>query len=138
MKKVLFICIGNSARSQMAEAFFNHLAGGKAEALSAGTSPAREVAPLAIEVMKEAGIDMSRQRPKSLTEEMVSEAERVISMGCGVKESCPAALGAKIDEDWEIEDPLGQPLEKMREIREEIERRVRFLLKQLGIAPSAR
>ncbi|NIM05888.1 MAG: arsenate reductase ArsC [Armatimonadetes bacterium] len=136
MKKVFFVCVGNSARSQMAEAFFNHLAQGKAQASSAGTSPAGQVAPLAVEVMNEVDIDMSHQYPKPLTQDMMEEADRIISMGCGVKETCPVSLGAKIDEDWGIDDPFGKP-EEMREIRDEIRRRVKLLLEQLGIPHSS-
>lgn len=138
MKRVLFVCVGNSARSQMAEAFFNHLAQGRAFAISAGTSPEQKVAPIAIEVMREAGIDLTHQRPKALTEEMMNEAQRVISLGCGVKESCPANLGARIDEDWGIKDPSGRSIEEMREIRDEIHRSVRLLLEKLGVPPASR
>jgi protein-tyrosine-phosphatase len=129
MKKVLFICVGNAARSQMAEGFFNHLAKGKAVATSAGTKPASEVSPLAIQAMKEAGIDISRHKPKALTLEMMESADRVITMGCGVEETCPATLVPT--EDWALDDPKGKSIEKVREIRDEIKVRVEGLIKEL-------
>ncbi|MFH1015921.1 MAG: arsenate reductase ArsC [Chloroflexota bacterium] len=129
MKKVLFVCVGNSARSQMAEGFFNHLAKGKAVATSAGTSPSSEVSPLAVKVMKEAGIDISQQNPKKLTPEMLESADRVITMGCGVEETCPATLVPT--EDWALDDPKGQPIEKVREIRDQIKNRVEKLINEI-------
>ena len=97
MKKVLFVCVGNAGRSQMAEAFFNHIAKGKAQAMSAGTNPASAVDPTVIRVMQEVGIDISRNHPKKLTVEMMEQADKVISMGCGVELACPAALGETED-----------------------------------------
>lgn len=129
MKKVLFVCVGNSARSQMAEGFFNHLAKGKAIAASAGTSPSSEISPLAIQVMKEAGIDISRHKPKKLTPEMLESADRVITMGCGVEESCPSAFVPT--EDWALDDPKGKPIEEVREIRDQIKNRVEKLIKEI-------
>jgi protein-tyrosine-phosphatase len=129
MKKVLFICVGNAARSQMAEGFFNHLAKGKAVATSAGTKPASEVSPLAIQAMKEAGIDISRHKPKALTLEMMESADRVITMGCGVEETCPATLVPT--EDWALDDPKGQPIKKVREIRDQVRIRVAKLVKEI-------
>jgi arsenate reductase len=129
MKKVLFICVGNAARSQMAGGFFDHLAKGKAVATSAGTKPASEVSPLAIQAMKEAGIDISRHKPKALTLEMMESADRVITMGCGVEETCPATLVPT--EDWALDDPKGKSIEKVREIRDEIKVRVEGLIKEL-------
>lgn len=128
MKEVLFVCVGNSARSQMAEGFFNHLAKGKAVATSAGTNPSSEISPLAVKVMKEAGIDISKQKPKKLTPEMLESADRVITMGCGVEETCPGAFVPT--EDWALEDPKGKPIEKVREIRDEIKVRVEKLTKE--------
>jgi len=130
MKKVLFVCVHNSARSQMAEAVFNHKAGGAAVAVSAGTQPADEVNPAVVQVLREIGIPTERLRPKLLTREMVGDADRVITMGCGVAESCPALLYG-VMEDWGLEDPAGQPLEKVREVRDEIIRRVDRLLEEL-------
>jgi protein-tyrosine-phosphatase len=129
MKKVLFICVGNAARSQMAEGFFDHLAKGKAVATSAGTKPASEVSPLAIQAMKEAGIDISRHKPKALTLEMMESADRVITMGCGVEETCPATLVPT--EDWALDDPKGQPIKKVREIRDQVRIRVAKLVKEI-------
>jgi len=129
MEQVLFICVGNSSRSQMAEAFFSHLAQG-ARAVSAGTEPARTLDPNAVAVMAELGIDMSGQRPKALTQEMVDSATRVISMGCGVEESCP--VWARPDEDWDLDDPYHQPIEVVRRIRDQIRARVEALVKELA------
>lgn len=129
MKRVLFVCVGNSARSQMAEGFFNQLAKGKAIATSAGTNPSSEVNPLAIQVMREAGIDISWHQPKKLTPEMMENADRVITMGCGVEESCPATLVPT--EDWALEDPKGKSIDKVREIRDQIRVRVGKLLKEI-------
>ena len=100
MKNVLFVCVGNAGRSQMAEAFFNHLAGGKAKALSAGTNPANVIDPKVVQVMKEVNIDISGNRPKKLTVEMLSQADKVITMGCGAKNVCPASFVET--EDWEL------------------------------------
>jgi len=125
-RKVLFICVHNSGRSQMAEAFFNSLAPEGMSAISAGTQPSQELNPVAVEVMAELGIDISSQRPKLLTPEMIASADRVISMGCGVAESCP--VGLTMAEDWLLDDPAGQPIEKVREIRDQIRCRVEALL----------
>jgi len=136
MEQVLFICVGNSSRSQMAEAFFRHLSSGRARAVSAGTEPARAIDPNAVAVMAELGIDISDQRPKPLTQEMVDSATRVISMGCGVEESCPA--WARPDEDWDLDDPHHEPIEVVRRIRDQIRARVEALVKeQLGNQESA-
>ena len=128
MKTILFLCVGNSCRSQMAEGFAR--ASGKVEVISAGTEPGDKVAPKAVEVMKEKGIDISGQHPKLLTAEMVEKADICISMGCGVEESCPAPLLEKFT-DWGLEDPWGQGLDKYRETRDEIEKRVKKLLEEL-------
>ncbi len=129
MKPVLFVCVHNSGRSQMAEGFFNHLAGGRARAVSAGTTPADRVQPEAVQVMGEVGIDIGRQRPKLLTPEMIEGAARVITMGCGVEGVCPATFVPT--EDWGLDDPQGQPIEKVHEIRDEIRRRVEGLLAEM-------
>jgi len=113
----------------MAEGFFNHLAKGKAIATSAGTSPSSEINPLAVKVMKEASIDISQQEPKKLTPEMLESADRVITMGCGVEESCPGAFVPT--EDWALEDPKGKPIEKVREIRDQIRVQVEKVVKEL-------
>ena len=131
MKTVLFVCVHNSGRSQMAEAFFNNLAGGKAQALSAGTQPADEVNPVVVEAMKEAGMDISGKKPKMLTMGMVDKAERMITMGCGAEAEavCPASIIET--EDWALEDPKGKSLEQVRKIRDEIKERVIKLLNEL-------
>jgi len=128
MKTVLFVCVGNSGRSQMAEALFNQAAGGKARAISAGTKPASAVDPRTIEVMREAGIDISMARPKALTMEMLDQADRVVTMGCGVEGVCPASFVET--EDWQLEDPKGKSLEEVRRIRDEIKTRVTRLLEK--------
>jgi arsenate reductase len=130
MGQILFICVGNSSRSQMAEAIFNHLSRGRVRAVSAGTEPARAIDPNAVAVMTEIGIDMSGQRPKLLTQEMVDSATRVISMGCGVEESCP--VWARPDEDWDLDDTYHQPIEVVRRIRDQIRARVEALVKELA------
>jgi arsenate reductase len=128
-KRVLFVCVHNSGRSQMAEAFFNHLAGNKASASSAGTQPASQINPAVVQVMREAGLDISHKIPKLLTFEMMESAHRVITMGCGVEETCPAAIVPM--EDWGIEDPEGKPIEKVRQIRDNIRNKVETLIKEL-------
>ncbi|MGB9612958.1 MAG: low molecular weight phosphatase family protein [Candidatus Margulisiibacteriota bacterium] len=132
MKNILFVCIENSCRSQMAEGFFNHLAQGKAKAFSAGTQPSKEVNPLAIRVMKEVGVDISNQRPKLLTEEQIKNADRVVVMGCGadVGAVCPAVVLERV-ENWDIEDPKGKPIEKFREVRDIIREKIESLVKEI-------
>jgi arsenate reductase len=129
MKKVLFVCVHNAGRSQMAEAFFNRMAKGKAKGLSAGTQPADKINPMVVEVMDEVGLDISRRKPKRLTFRMLDSADRVITMGCGVEGLCPASFVPT--EDWQIEDPAGKPLERVRRIRDEIRARVEQLLEEL-------
>jgi protein-tyrosine-phosphatase len=130
MKKVLFVCIGNSGRSQMAEAFAKRLGVGVIEAESAGTQPAREVNPTVVRVMSEIGYDMAGQHPKLVTLDMMRSADQVVSMGCGVSTEavCPAALVPT--EDWGIEDPEGKQIEKVREIRDLIKARVEKLIEE--------
>lgn len=130
MKTVLFICVHNSGRSQIAEALFNRLAEGRARAFSAGTNPADALDSTVIEAMREIGIDMSGRRPKSLTPEMAEQADKVVTMGCGVEEVCPATMVEA--EDWGLEDPKGKPLEEVRHIREEIKAHVLEMLRELG------
>ncbi len=131
MKAALFVCVHNSGRSQMAEAFFNKLAQGRAKALSAGTRPADAVNPVVVEAMGEVGIDISGNKPKALTLEMVEKADRMTTMGCGAETEavCPASFIET--EDWELEDPQGKPLEEVRTIRNEIRDRVAKLVKEL-------
>lgn len=129
MKKVLFVCVHNSGRSQMAEAFFNRLAKGKAVAFSAGTQPASHIDPTVAEVMGEIGIDISTQRPNMLTAEMVDDADKVVTMGCSVEKVCPAAFVPT--EDWQLEDPEGKTIEEVRQIRDEIEAKVKELVEEM-------
>jgi len=131
MKTVLFVCVHNAGRSQMAEAFFNKMAEGKAQAISAGSKPAERVNPVAAQAMQEKGIDISQNQPRLLTIEMMEQADMVVTMGCGEDTSCPAAFVET--EDWELEDPAGKPVEQVRKIRDEIEARVKKLLKETGI-----
>lgn len=129
MKHVFFLCVQNAARSQMAEAFFNAGAHGRAVAKSAGDKPADRVNPLAMQAMKEVGIDISKNKPNKVTAGMVEEADVVVLRGC-LDNACPIVPKEIID--WQIEDPQGKPLEKVREIRDEIGRKVEELLKKLG------
>lgn len=130
MKTVLFVCVHNAGRSQMAEAFVNKLAaerGLPVRGESAGTEAGERVNPLAVQVMSEQGISMEGQTPKQLTQEMADAADRVITMGCGVDAtSCPARI--HLSEDWGLDDPAGKPVEKVREIRDQIRSRVEELL----------
>lgn len=136
MKKVLFVCVHNAGRSQMAEAFVNHEArerGIPIRAESAGTVAGEKINPAAESVMREIVL-MDGQRPKPLTQEMVDEADRVITMGCGVDaEACPARV--IFSDDWSLDDPAGSPVEKVREIRDQIRERVETLLTELGSEP---
>ena len=128
---VLFLCVHNAGRSQMALGWFNHLAGDRAVAWSGGSEPGTEVNPAAIQAMAEIGIDISDEFPKPWTDEIVRAADVVITMGCG--DSCPLFPGKRY-EDWELEDPAGQGIETVRPIRDEIGERVRHLLDTLGVA----
>jgi protein-tyrosine-phosphatase len=123
LKKILFVYVENAGRSQMAEGFAKHYGNSKVEAVSAGTMPSSEVNPLVIQVMQEKGIDISKNKPKRITAQMVQEADIIIVMGCSAEGFCPAAWLNKVT-DWNIEDPKGKPLEKVREIRDEIENKV--------------
>ena len=127
---VLFLCTHNAGRSQMALGFFTHLAGDAAVAWSGGSEPTSAVHPVAIEAMRERGIDISGEFPKRWTDEIVKAADVVITMGCG--EACPVVPG-KCYEEWDLPDPAGQDLTAVRPIRDDIERRVRALLDQLGV-----
>ncbi len=126
MTRVLFVCVHNAGRSQMAEAFLRHLADGSVESRSAGTEPGQQVNPVAAQVMAERGISLDAHRPKLLTQELAEWGDRVITMGCGIDESCPAVLTEV--EDWGLPNPSGQPLAVVRDIRDQIEERVSRLL----------
>ena len=137
MKTVLFVCVHNAGRSQMAEAFFNHLAKGRAKAYSAGTQPVSTINPIVVEAMRAVGIDISKNKPKLMTLEMAEQADRVITMGCGgIEEACPGAIIQA--EDWGLEDPRGKSLEVIRNIRDEIEKRVTMLLDEIEPPESSR
>ncbi len=130
MSKILFVCVENAGRSQMAEGFFRKLGPSNFEVMSAGTKPASEINPTAVQVMKEVNIDISQNKSKTLTSEMMSESDTVINMGCMDKESCPALFVEDID-DWNIEDPKGKSIEQVRKIRDGIEARVLELVDSL-------
>ncbi|MEW5841619.1 MAG: arsenate reductase ArsC [Thermoproteota archaeon] len=130
VKTILFVCVENAGRSQMAEGFFRKYAPEGYVAVSAGTRPAGEVNPLAVQVMKEAGVDITGQKSKAVTEEMIRAAEKAVNMGCMDRAECPL-LFLNNPVEWGIEDPKGKPIEKVREIRDEIERRVKELVKNL-------
>src|ERR1700744_5092199 len=122
MKTVIFACVHNAGRSQMAAAFFNALADpSKARAISAGTEPGKPVPPEVLEVMREIGIDLSKAQPQKLTEELARNADLLITMGCG--EKCPYVPGLRRD-DWPLRDPKGLPIEQVREIRNEGKQRI--------------
>lgn len=128
--KILFVCVENAGRSQIAEAFANHYGKEKVLATSAGVMLAEQVNPVVVEVMREKGIDISANKPKLLTTKMTEEADRIITMGCSVEKICPAPLLKNVV-DWALEDPKGQPIEKVRQIRDEIEKRALKLLSEI-------
>lgn len=126
-KKVLFVCVENAGRSQMAEAFAKSLG---LQAMSAGTMPAEAVNPAVVEVMREAGLDVSTNRPKLMDNDMIGWADVVVTMGCSVEEVCPAPLLAKMNKklvEWNIEDPKGKKIDDVRRIRDEVFARVKEL-----------
>ena len=128
---VLFVCIHNAGRSQMAAAYLRQMAGDRVDVLSAGTEPATAINPVVLTAMAERGIDLRSAHPRLLTDELASQADVVITMGCG--DACPVYPGRR-REDWELDDPAGQGLETVRRIRDEIEVRVRRLVEEL-LAP---
>ena len=128
MPTVLFVCVHNAGRSQMAAGWLTALAGGSVEVRSAGSEPAQLINPVAVEVMREVGIDISGKQPQRLTVESVEQADVVITMGCG--DSCPVFPGTRY-EDWQLPDPAGQPIEVVRLVRDEIRARVASLVEQL-------
>jgi arsenate reductase len=127
---VLFLCVHNAGRSQMALGWFDHLARGRAVAWSGGSEPGREINPAAVEAMAELGIDISQEYPKPWTDEFVRAADVVVTMGCG--DACPLFPGNRY-EDWDLDDPAGQPVDAVRAIRDQIGDRVRALLTSLHI-----
>lgn len=126
---VLFVCVHNAGRSQMAAGFLRELSAGRVEVLSAGSEPKDQLNPVAVEAMAEVGIDIAGNTPKVLTTEAVKDSDVVITMGCG--DTCPIFPGKRY-EDWDLTDPAGRPIEEVRPIRDEIERRVRTLLAELA------
>ncbi|PSL06098.1 protein-tyrosine-phosphatase [Haloactinopolyspora alba] len=131
---VVFLCVHNAGRSQMALGFFRHLAGERALARSGGSEPASEVNPVAVEVMAERGIDIGTEVPKPWNDEVVRAADVVVTMGCG--DTCPVFPGTRY-EDWALDDPAGRDVDAVRPIRDEIERRVRDLLERLDVPVSS-
>ncbi|WP_030143140.1 arsenate reductase ArsC [Mycetocola saprophilus] len=129
---VLFVCVHNAGRSQMAAGFLEHLAGGRVDVRSAGSEPRDALNPVAVEAMAEVGIDIAAYSPKILTTDAVREADVVITMGCG--DTCPIFPGKRY-EDWELTDPAGQGIETVRGIRDEIRARVEALLAELTAGP---
>jgi arsenate reductase (thioredoxin) len=128
--KVVFLCVHNAGRSQMAAGWLRHLAGDGADVSSGGSDPAAEVNPAAVAAMAEVGIDIEGQIPQRWTDDVVRTADAVITMGCG--DSCPVFPGVRYV-DWDLDDPAGLPIEEVRPIRDEIERRVRALMAELDI-----
>ncbi|WP_439937551.1 arsenate reductase ArsC [Nocardia sp. N13] len=126
---VLFVCVHNAGRSQMAAGWLRHLAGDRVEVLSAGSAPAEGINPVAVEAMAEVGIDIAGQQPKLLSDAAVQSSDVVITMGCG--DACPFYPGTRY-EDWALEDPAGQGIDAVRPIRDEIRRRVEELIDSLA------
>lgn len=125
---VLFVCVHNAGRSQMATGYLRHLAGDRVEVRSAGSMPADQINPVAVEAMREEGIDIAGEQPRTLTSEAVEASDVVVTMGCG--DACPFFPGKRY-EDWKLEDPAGQSLDMVRPIRDEIRGRVTALMLQL-------
>ncbi len=125
---VLFVCVHNAGRSQMAAGWLTHLAAGRIEVRSAGSAPADQVNPIAVEAMREVGIDITGEQPKVLTMDAVESSDAVITMGCG--DACPVFPGKRY-EDWQLDDPAGQGIEMVRQVRDEIRTRVERLLTEL-------
>ncbi len=129
MKKILFVCVENAGRSQMAEAFAKKYGSDKVIASSAGNKPAERVNPMVVEVMREKGIDLSDNKPKIITAKMAQEVDLIVTMGCNDQGICPGPF-FKPTLEWKLEDPKGKPLEKVREIRDEIDHKVKQLITQ--------
>jgi arsenate reductase len=128
MATALFVCLHNAGRSQMSQALFERATEGRHQALSAGTTPADHVHPEVVEVMHELGIELADREPKLLTRELAEQADVVVTMGCG--DECPYIPGRRYV-DWDLEDPKGRPLDEVRATRDEIDRRVKQLVKEL-------
>lgn len=136
-KTVLFVCVENAGRSQMAEGFFKKYAPKGFKVQSAGTKPVSQINPLAIQAMREVGIDISNQKSKEITEEMMRSSDSIVNMGCMDKSFCPTLFLPKVIE-WNLPDPKGKSIEKVREIRDEIEERVKELVAEITIATTER
>jgi protein-tyrosine-phosphatase len=132
MKKILFVCVENAGRSQMAEAFANKYGKDKFIVSSAGNKPADEVNPVVVEAMKENGIDISMNKPKLLTLQMAQDADLIVTMGCNDQGICPGPF-FQPTVDWKLEDPKGKLIERVREIRDDIERRVQKLIAEESV-----
>ena len=132
---VLFVCVHNAGRSQMAAGYLQHLAGDRIEVLSAGSQPADQINPVAVQAMAEDGIDIASAQPKVLTPEAVQQSDVVVTMGCG--DACPFFPGTRY-EDWELEDPAGRGIESVRPIRDEIRSRIEHLIAELVPTGTAR
>lgn len=131
-KTILFVCVENVGRSQIAEGFFKKYAPSRFKTVSAGTKPAYQLNPIVVEAMKEVGIDISKQKSKELTDEMIRESYNVVNMGCMDKNFCPTIFVPKVIE-WNLKDPKGKSIEEVREIRDEIEKRIKELVSTLEI-----
>lgn len=129
-KIILFVCVENAGRSQMAEGFFNKSAPEGYRAVSAGTKPVSQINPNVIDVMRQVGIDISNQKSKEITEDMMRNSFKTVNMGCMDKESCPTLFLPNVI-DWNLEDPKDKPIEKVREIMHEVEQRVKELVASL-------
>ena len=129
---VLFLCVHNAGRSQMAAGWLRHLAGDRVAVRSGGSAPATQLNPSAVAVMQEVGVDIGGQQPTAWTDETLGEADVIVTMGCG--DTCPVYPGKRYV-DWALDDPAGKPIEEVRPIRDDIEQRVRHLLEELGVEP---
>lgn len=127
---VMFVCVHNAGRSQMAAGWLRHLAGDRVRALSGGSAPAEQINPVAVEAMAEVGVDLTGQQPRPWTEDTLAAADVVVTMGCG--DACPVMPGKRYL-DWELEDPAGKDLDTVRRVRDQIHQRVRDVLHDLGV-----
>jgi protein-tyrosine-phosphatase len=133
--QVLFVCVHNAGRSQMAAALLDHHARGRVRVTSAGSAPADEVNPAVVAALAEVGLDVRKEFPKPLSDELAGDADVIVTMGCG--DACPVFPGKRYL-DWQLDDPAGLPVERVRPIRDEIDRRVRALLAELDVSRSDR
>ena len=131
MRKILFVCVENAGRSQMAEAFFKKYLPSGFQPISAGTKPATKINPVVVQAIKEVGINIENNSPQNISQQMIDEAKITVNMGCMDKESCPA-LFLKDIEDWQIQDPKGKSIEEVREIRDQIEQKVKDFISSMA------